>query len=336
MINFNSTYPHSPYIKDRDTVDNGFSKGWGFHFPPSEEYWVDCHNHLYSCKTANDALKMTHQWFSRLDAYRLGKALFICEDESCFDDYKNAAESDCRFEWLYWMKADNPDLELFKKAIESGAVGLKLHNDKIMLGECAFDCWLNSEWSKIFELAESKGIPVLWHVTQRVAYSPYHGGGYNAYWSEGQKKGISFTNEDLLEVFVKVLERYPKLKVIGAHQLYIGLDKLSKLLDNYENLYFDTSVGFYLRWADSLDEEDRKIYLEFITKYKDRILFGSDSGVAPDKIDEYLVQGYLCHARFISKLRLPYDVLQMITHKNCEKVFGLKRVSSARRGNVRP
>ena len=37
--------PYSPYVKEREILDNFFSKGWGFHFPPSEEYVIDCHAH---------------------------------------------------------------------------------------------------------------------------------------------------------------------------------------------------------------------------------------------------------------------------------------------------
>ncbi len=333
---YDQLYPHSPFVKERETVDNGFSRGWGFHFQPSEEYWVDCHNHMGSVKTVNEVLRMIDQWFSRLDAFRLGKSLFISDDFSSFEVLKSAAEVDDRFAWLVHIPFDKPDIEVFKKALDNRAVGLKLHNAPIMKGEGDPECWFKDEWAEIFRLAESSGVPVLWHVTQRVSYSPYHGGGENAYWSEGHKKGVTFTNEDLLAIFLKILEMYPKLKVIGAHQLHIGLERLSTLLDRYQNLYIDTSCGFYLRWADTLYEEDRRILWEFFMKYRDRILFGTDSGVAPDKIDEYLVQGFLCHARFINQLRLPYDVLQLVSHKNAETVFGLSPVSSARRGNVRP
>lgn len=335
-LNYDQLYPHSPFVKERETVDNGFSKGWGFHFQPSEEYWVDCHNHLNSGKTVNELLKMVDECFSHLDAFRLGKALFISDDASSFESFKTVSEIDNRFGWLVYIPFDKPDLEVFKKAIENNAVGLKLHNSPIMRGLGDPGCWFSHEWDEIFKLAESSGIPVLWHVTQRVSYSPYHGGGLNAYWSEGHERGVSFTNEDLLNTMERILVKYPSLKIIGAHQLHIGLDRLTELLDKYENLYIDTSCGFYLRWADSLYEEDRKILWEFFMKYSKRILFGTDSGVAPGKIDEYLLQGFLCHARFINQLRLPYDVLQLVSHENSERLFGLEPVSAARRGNVRP
>lgn len=329
-------HPHSPYIKERQVLDHGFSEGWGFHFQPSEEYWLDCHNHLDSGKTQAEIKCLLDQWFARVDGFRLGKALLIVTEPTAFKVYQDIHDQDKRFEWLFWMPFDQPDVKVLQAAIDHGAVGLKLHNAPIMQGLGEPEVWLTDEWRKVFQLAEGNGLPVLWHVTQRVSYSPYHGGGANPYWAEGEKRGIKFSNEDLLQIFLKVLILYPNLKVIGAHQLHIGLERLATLLEVYDNLYIDTSCGFYVRWADTLYKEDRKLLWTFFMKYKDRILFGTDSGLAPGAIDEYLVQGFLCHARFILQLRLPYDVLQMVAHQNAEQVFGISPIQATRRGNVRP
>lgn len=329
-------YPHSPHIKEREILDHGFSKGWGFHFQPSEEYWLDCHSHLDSGKTCEEINRLLDQWFAQLDGFRLGKVLLIVTDTTAFKVYQDVSKQDKRFSWLFWMPFDQPNVELLQTAINHGCIGLKLHNFPIMQGLGEPKVWLTDEWRKVFQLAEEKGLPILWHVTQRVSYSPYHGGGVNPYWAEGEQKGIKFANEDLLQVFLEVITLYPKLKVIGAHQLHIGVERLEALLDEYNNLYIDTSCGFYLRWADTLYEKDREMLWAFFMKYKDRILFGTDSGVAPDAIDEYLVQGFLCHARFIHQLRLPYDVLQMVAHQNADYVFGTPSIQAARRGNVRP
>jgi len=334
-----SSEPYSPYVKQRETLDNGFSKGWGFYFHPNEEYWFDVHSHLGPVKSHSELYKLLDEWFARLDAFRLGRLLLISplpEDPDKFEIYRNLTNQDARFNWIFRMNFDRPDLDLFKKALECKAIGLKLHNSPIMKGQASPDIWLGNEWSRIFSLAEEKNIPVLWHVTQRVSRSPYHGGGENAYWSEGWKKGVKFTNEDLLQVCLKLLEKYKNLKIIGAHQFYVGLDRLASLFESHENLFVDTSVGFYLRWADDLYENDREILRNFFIKYQDRILFGSDSILTPGGIDEYLVQAFLCHARFISKLRLPYDVLEKVAHKNTEKLFGLKTMTAERRGNARP
>jgi len=329
-------YNYSPDVFEREYVDNGFSKGWGFHFPTNEEFWIDCHNHLDNWRTHSDIYKLLDQWFSRLDAYRLGKVLVIAREPASLKVLKDISSQDDRFDWLIWIDCDKPDISTLEKALEHGAVGLKLHNKVIMQGLVRPDIWLSDEWCKVFELVEKSGIPILWHVTQRVTKSPYHGGGYNPYWSEGQKRGVTYTNEDLLQITIKISEMFPKIKIIGAHQHYVSLKRLSEIFDKHENMYIDTSVGCYLRWADDLHEEDRKIYYDFFVKYQDRILFGTDSALKCGGVDEYLVQSFLCHARFINKLRLPHEVLQKVAHVNAEKLFGVEPVDYARRGNVRP
>jgi predicted TIM-barrel fold metal-dependent hydrolase len=111
---------------------------------------------------------------------------------------------------------------------------------------------------------------------------------------------------------------------------------LTQLLETYENLYIDTSVGYYLRWADELSEADRAAYNAFVTKHSGRLLFGSDTDLTPTGPDEYDVQGFLCHARFVSKLQLDCDTLQDIAWRNAARLYKLPVLNPQRRGNVRP
>lgn len=328
--------PHSPDVNAREILDNGFSKGFGFHFLPNEMYWVDCHNHLVNGSTHSEIYKLMDQWFSKLDAFRLEKILLIASDCKAFSVYSDISRQDKRFGWLISLPFDKPDVQVFKSAIENGAVGLKLHNAPIIRGLGTPDVWLSDAWCKIFELVEKNNIPVLWHITQRLSMSPYHGGGENAYWSDGYKRGINFTNEDLLQVSLKVLKDFPRLKLLGAHQLHVGLERLSKLFDEYANLYIDTSCGFFLRWADTFYDCDKELYRNFFVKYQDRILFGTDSNIGLGNIDEYSFQGYLGHARFVNQLCLPDQVLQKTAHGNAERIFALEPMEIVRRGNIRP
>ena len=153
--------PHSSDIKDREILDNGFSKGFGFHFLPNEEHWVDCHNHLVDSSTHWEIYKSLDQWYSKRDAFRLGKTLLIASECKAFKAYRDITLQDERFDWLIWLPFDKPDVNVFKSAIENGAVGLKLHNAPIMQGLGKLDVWLSNEWYKIFELVEKNNIPVL-------------------------------------------------------------------------------------------------------------------------------------------------------------------------------
>ena len=334
--NHNVHQVYCPYVEERERLDNGFSAGWGFQFQPSEEYWIDCHNHIDGCKTQAELYKILDKWFSHLEAFRLGNVVLIAKHEDDFKVYGDVSSADDRMDWILWLPHDKPDAELLEKAIKSGVKGLKLHNNLIMRGQGKHDVWLSEEWSRIFKMVDEAGIPILWHVTQRHSNSPYQGGGTNAYWSDGWKTGVNFTNEDLLQVMLEVLRRFPNMNVIGAHQLHVGLERLTSLFEEYKNLYIDTSCGFYTRWADQVYEDDRKKLHKFVTQHADRILFGTDSALSPDGATEYDYQGFLCHARFINQLRLDYETLQKVSHGNSEKLFGIKQLDATRRGNVRP
>lgn len=340
---YNIEYPfrknkenYTPDLLRRETEEGGFSSGYGFHFPPCEEFWNDCHNHLDRWKTPGDIYRLLDQWFGELDGYRLGKVMAIAKDDHDFEILGDVKKHDKRFEWLVYITADKPDVNILKRAIDNNCVGLKLHNNIIMRGLVKPDVWYEKEWDRIFSLAREANLPLLWHVTQRITDSPYHGGAYNSYFGEGRERGVEFGNKLLLDISLDILNKYPGIKLVGAHQLYMGVHSLASLFDRYENLYIDTSCGFYLRWADSMLEEERQIYRDFITSYQDRILFGTDSGLNCGAIDEYLVQSFLCHARFINHLRLPHEVLQKVAHINAERIFGVTPVEYARRGNVRP
>lgn len=328
--------PHSPYIAQRDSLDGGFSKGWGFHFSPSEEYVVDCHAHCDFEGTPEELSRLLDRWFAYTDAYRQQKIVAFVQKESQFSTFQQLQQRDERLQWMFWPETGRPELSQIQRAKSMGACGLKLHSKPIMSGEVPFSIWESALWQEIFSWLEQNQMPVLWHVTQRVSYSPYHGGGYNAYFADGQKKGVNVTNQQLLEQLRRILEQYPALPIIGAHQLYLGLDALSRLFDQYPNLYIDTSVGCFVRWCDQLYEEDRQRWYDFFTRYPDRILFGTDTDLSDAGICEYQKEAFVSHLRFIHHLRLPYETLQMVCWRNAERILSIPASSSVRKFNTRP
>lgn len=323
-------FAHAPDVLERETSDNGFSKGWGMHFPTSESYWLDCHTHYgrqYTSEANYDMHYMLEEWFSRLRAYRLGGIITIIKDCSMINVCQHLSALYQHFHWLLWMPCDRPDHGIMQQAIESGASGLKLHNNAIFNGEADPDVWLSNKWAKVFAVMEQTELPVLWHMTQRVSASPYHGG------LPGRPSLCS--NEKALASVLKVIRRYPRIPFVGAHQIYLGPERLADLFQTYKNLYIDTSIGFALRWADELHNRDKIILRAFFTKYADRIIFGSDSALT-GKLDDYLAQGFLCHPRFILRLNLPDKVLQNIAHCNAERLFKIAPLPITRRGNFMP
>lgn len=329
-------HPHSPDAAVRAELDGGFSKGWGLHFQPNEAYWLDCHCHMGTDTTHPQIYRMLEEWFAELDAYRLGRVVVIATKPEAFQACRDVASQDPRFRWFVAMPYDQPDVDLLQRALDCGALGAKLHNSPLMSGKGKPDIWLTDAWARVFRLVEQAGRAVLWHITQRLSVSPYHGGSENAYWRDGWKVNVTVTNEQLLQVALQVMRQHPRIPFIGAHQLHLGLERLTALLQEHKNLFIDTSCGFVVRWADVLYDHDRDILRQFFLKHPDRILFGTDASLFAGGTDAWRVQAFLAHARFINQLRLPDEVLQKVAHANAERIFKMDAIVPPCRGNSRP
>jgi len=328
-------YPYSPDVHERDHVDDGFSAGWGAHHQPAEEYWVDCHTHMRETET-DDVLDVVDRWNERLEAWRFRRTVGLDGSPENADEFGAAAGEDDRFRWLVWLDHDDPDLDGLETCLEAGASGLKLHNRPVIEGAVDPEVWHSAEWDRVFERLAAADRPVLWHVTQRHTDAPYTGGGRHSYWETGWENGAEFTNEDLLQSFLSVVEAYPDVDFVGAHQLHVGFDRLEGLFAQYPNLHVDTSIGCFVRWGDELPPADRERAREFFCSWSDRLLFGTDCILHDEAIGEYLYQQFLGHVRYVRQLRLPHGPLQRVSHRNAERLFGLEHLDVDRKGALRP
>lgn len=86
--------PYSPDVAERETLDGGFSRGLGFFFQPSEEYWFDSHTHLRSIACETELVNLLDKWFARLDAFRLGRLLAIGNDPEAYPVYRDVSLRD--------------------------------------------------------------------------------------------------------------------------------------------------------------------------------------------------------------------------------------------------
>ncbi|MDW7658443.1 MAG: amidohydrolase family protein, partial [Bacillota bacterium] len=177
---------------------------------------------------------------------------------------------------------------------------------------------------------EQNQLPVLFHVTQYLGGSRYKNQGgddikiiRNRYFGEGQEKGITYTNDDLLRMFLQIADAHPGIPFIGAHELYIGLDRLDDLLDKHANLHVDTSGGFLLNDDDDFYPRERDLYKKFVIKQASRLLYASDAATEDHVSQEQQKALQRCRIRFIKRLQLPDDALQQVCHRNAERIFGL-------------
>lgn len=342
-----SRYPHAPDVLERETEDRGFSRGWGMHFPPTAGYFVDMHGHIQfdGFMLAEEAVRTHLEQAGRLNIRKLAACSPVVTrdadrtrpqgfDVACISGidelrpYLDLSSNNPSLSVMLFLHYCNPDAELVKRSADLGVCAVKLHNAPLIVDGTEPGCWLDGSWDAVFREIERAGLPVLWHVAQRLAPSPYTGGARNTYWAEGWKKGVLYTNEDLLQVFLKVVEKYRGINFIGAHQLHLGWERLDPLLDCHPNLCIDTSVGCIVQEGDLLYDEDRDFIRDFFIKHSDRILFGTDYSIR-DRSDRggepYTpdMDTPACHIRFIRQLRLPHEELQRVSHANAERLLSM-------------
>jgi predicted TIM-barrel fold metal-dependent hydrolase len=323
-----SKQPHAPDVLERETADNGFSAGWGLHHPPSETYIIDCHTHYRGePDKKKDILRVVDKFYKRAGAMRLRRHVALSGTEDNMAAFGKAAAKDDRFLWMLVEEPVKPDLELLKKAAKlPGFVGLKVLNIAMMRGiEGSPEDWNRPEWDDVLAFLGDIGKPVLWHVTQRVTDCPHMGGGVNSYWKENPDRKRTFTNQNLLDMFMEKVTKHPKTNIIGAHHLHIGPEKAAKLFDSAKNLHVDLSCGNMVRPGDTLYEDDAERWRNYVLKYADRLLFGTDCILGAAGI-WYLWETLAGHIRFIHQLRLPKDALEKVTRENFERLAGLAPV----------
>lgn len=146
------------------------------------------------------------------------------------------------------------------------------------------------------------------------------------------KKGVP-SKEEILKARDRVLEENPKLRVVGAHlgSMESNLAELGKRLDKYPNFAVDIAARMPY-----FEMEPREKLIAFITKYQDRLIYGTDidyAGGADEKIRE-LESVYANDWRFLATsetieyegkavqgLNLPEGVLKKIYHENAVQWF---------------
>lgn len=155
-------------------------------------------------------------------------------------------------------EADPSAPEIFKKCLGEGGQGLKL-----MAGHPEFyDVPLDNDITKqLFTIVRDRDLPVLIH--NSIITLPK---------AETELKNL--------------MDQFPETRLQFAHycsSVYDGihLDKCSAFLDKYPNLYIDLTMGGGIERYFKYTTENIQIFKDFLLKYQDRIMVGSDLIIAP-------------------------------------------------------
>ena len=178
-------------------------------------------------------------------------------------------------------------------------------------------------------------IPLIVHIGDPDTY-------YANQYKDSEKYGLK---DDHLRELEDVLSRYRKLRVqiphFGAQPEIHRQPALSRWLDEYPNVVVDTASS---RWMARELSKDVKKSREFMIKYSDRVLFGTDVVSSRGKGDyfsgRYLAQRILWETderdtplpipdadtvntggTFINGLDLPLDVLRKLYWENANRLY---------------
>ena len=238
-------------------------------------------------------------------------------------------------------------IALIKEAIRSGATGVKIwknigmvikghEGNYLMVDDPVFD--------PVFNYLEAADIPVIAHLGEpKDCWLPedqmtdpsdvvYYKN--NPQYYMFLHPGVP-SYEAQIEARDNLLESHPRLEFVGAHlgSLEWNLDELAKRLDRFPNMKADLAARlFHVQYQSERDYEGVR---NFMIRYQDRIIYGTDTevhdfpGMNPDKTMENLRRGWLSQWIYLATdsiltvrgLKLPKEVIDKIYFKNAESYF---------------
>jgi predicted TIM-barrel fold metal-dependent hydrolase len=306
---------------------------------------IDYHNHLDSQSPA-EVLRI-------MDICGVEKVVNITMQvgpaalESIERFHREAPDRFATIGWMDWTGVERSDfvrvsLDRLERLVDQGACGIKFWKDLGLTVRDASGELLrvdDERLAPLFDKAAELGIPVMFHTADPDAFftpidqfnERYEELAAHPDWSF---YGSPVPKASLLTQRDRVIGRHPKTTFVCAYLAESGenLAHVAKLLDNHPNLSIDISAR--------TSELGRQPYTsrEFMVKYADRIVFGTDLLPAVEMYrlyyrfletaDEYFE--YPSHAsrqgrRNIYGIFLPDDVLEKIYRTNALKL--LKRTS---------
>ena len=171
--------------------------------------------------------------------------------------------------------------EYIQNCIKSGGKGIKLYNGHSYYYD-VFQLPLDSpRMDPIYSYAEREQIPVLFHINL---------GNYE-------------------EELRRLLNAHPDMVVSIPHFMVssIHLDKVTRLLDDYPNVYTDISFGSpeYMAAGFRRISQNPGKYIDFMLEYSDRVLFGADMVLtdSDSKGVDFIQEVTQCYMNLLSEKR---------------------------------
>lgn len=245
-------------------------------------------------------------------------------------------------------------ISVIKKDMQAGASGIKIwKNIGMVLKDSAgrFVMADDPAFAPVFSYLEKNNIPLMAHLGEpRNCWLPLEEmtlGNDHRYFSNHPEYHMYLhpeapSYEDQINARDTLLQRYPGIRFTGAHlaSLEWNIGEQALRLDKYPQLDMDMSARIGHLQYQSLKDYDK--VRNFLIKYSDRIMYGTDGSVSPGdtvygKVTRRLERGWLSHwvylatdsvitvddlgGKQVKGLKLPAAVIDKIYNKNAEKFF---------------
>ena len=250
---------------------------------------VDCHFHLRASAGISDAMRL-------LDECGIAKVNALCTagtlerglGNNCFALLWKAVHPRRVFVFggLRYCKPEETTPEGLRRQAEqlweAGCDGIKMIEGKPTSRKRIGFALDAPAYEQYYAFLESQGIPLLFHVADPETFwdperipAGVKGGAWD--YTDG-----TFPNkEQLYGETERVLEMFPKLRVIFAHFYFLANfpDRASSFLDRWPEVSLDITPGveMYRSFSRAPDR-----WREFFTVHQDRILFGTDNSTPSD------------------------------------------------------
>ncbi len=262
------------------------------YIPKAKYPVIDMHSHPYPQSKAEIA-----QWVKNMDKAGIEKTIILTKSVGArfdsiyalYSKYPQRFEIWCGFDYSGYNKPGYGPAAVkeLERCVKEGATGVGELGDKgkgLFYGDTK--AWGmhpdDPRMDPLFEKCAELGIPVNIHIADpKWMYEPMdstNDGLMNAYsWRLDNQKGI-VDHAGMMKILENTVARHPNTTFIACHlaNLTYDLAQLGKMLDTYPNLYADISA----RYAELAPIP--RAAKKFITKYQDRLLYGTDMGFDTD------------------------------------------------------
>lgn len=197
-------------------------------------------------------------------------------------------------------------------------------------------------YDRFYAFLQETGFPIVWHVADP-----------GSFWDpdriteETKLNGWDYTDgtfpskEQLYGEVDRVLEKYPRLRVIFAHFYFLSkhMERAGRFLERWPNISFDITPGSEMYRNFSKDPER---WRDFFVEHQDRIVFGTDNATPREPREKTMAdmtdkirmmrqfletketfEGFGCAtSRHVTGIGLEQDILEKIYVRNFERYAG--------------